>query len=173
MNSKEDLIKSLHQAANLMICDARVSRPYGTDHVLTYSDISLLKCIERNQNAKAGEISKYLGMTNGAVAQLSGKLLEKGYLEVYRLNDNKKEVYYRLTQKGTTACKAYDEHNAKLNLQLEDYLQTLNEDAIHAINGFFDTIIKGIETEKECYMKNAAEGEKPKEGKCEKCKRNY
>lgn len=176
MNSKKDLIQKFHQAANLMICNSRTSRCYGTEHVLTYSDLSFLKCIQRNENAKAGDISQYLGITNGAVVQLSKKLEKKGYLESYRIEGNKKEVYYRLTKSGQTACDGYDKYNGDMNGLIQSYIQDLDEEIIQSMAGLFEAIITGIEFNKGCYIKHTSEEEKletKSDGRCEKCKRTY
>lgn len=173
MANKEDLIRKLHQSANLLICDTRASRCYGTDNVLTYSDLSFLKCIERNANAKAKEISLFLGITNGAVAQMSRKLEEKGYIETYRLSDNRKEVYYRLTPKGAEAMDSYNRRTDELNSQITDYLGTLDEKEIHAVEGLFDTVIEIIEMNKGCYIKEDQKQPQKEDRRCEKCKIIY
>lgn len=174
MDTRNNLIEKLYQAASLISCDARAFRTYGTDNTLTYSDITFLKCIERKVDTKAGEISNFLGITNGAVAQFSKKLIEKGYLEVYRLSGNKKEVYYRLTQKGGIACAAYDDYYNALNQRMEHYIQGLDEKTIQDINGFFDTLISGINIEKDCYIKGSCDDTtSAAEGRCEKCRKVY
>jgi DNA-binding MarR family transcriptional regulator len=127
MNSKSELIQKFHQAANLMLCDAKTSRSYGTKYPLSFSDLSFLKCIQRNQNAKAGDISSFLGITNGAVVQLAKKLEQKEYLESYRMEGNKKEVYYRLTKSGQMACEGFDKYNDDINGLIETYIEDLNE----------------------------------------------
>lgn len=175
MNPKNELIKKFHQAANLMLCDARTSRCYGTEYILTYSDLSFLKCVQRNENNKAGDISLYLGITNGAVVQLAKKLEGKGYLESYRMEGNKKEVYYRLTESGQTACEGYDKYNDDMNALIEAYIKDLDEDTLCTIKGLFEVIITGIE-KKDCYIKHSSENkqlENNTDGRCEKCKRTY
>ncbi|KAB1436027.1 winged helix DNA-binding protein [Candidatus Galacturonibacter soehngenii] len=175
MNSKNELIQKFHQAANIMLCDARTSRCYGTEYALTYSDLSFLKCIQRNENNKAGDISQYLGITNGAVVQLAKKLEGKGYLESYRMEGNKKEVYYRLTKSGQTACEGYDKYNDDINALIEAYIIDLDEDTLGTIKGLFEAVITGIE-KKDCYIKYSSKTkqlESKKDGRCEKCKRTY
>ncbi len=176
MNSRNELIKKFHQAVNIMLCDIKTSRCYGTEHSLTFSDISFLKCVERNEKAKAGEISRYLGITNGAVVQLARKLERKDYLEAYRMEGNKKEVYYRLTESGRTACGGYDEYNEDTDALIETTLKGLDEKTIRAVIAMFDAIINGIKLKKGCYIKITAEKteqESKPEGRCEKCKRTY
>ncbi len=175
MDVKNDLIQKFHQAANLLLCDAKTARHYGTKYLLTYSDLSFLKCIERNEKTKAGDLSQYLGMTNGAVVQLAKKLEGKGYLESYRMEGNRKEVFYRLTESGQTACAGYDKYNDEINGIIRAYVKDLDEAAIVAMKGLFEAVITGIEVKKGCYIKHSGkeEPETKTDGRCEKCKRTY
>lgn len=177
MCKKESLIKKLYQALNIMICESKIARSYGTGHKLTYSDISLLKCVQHNENAKAGDLSQYLGITNGAVAQFAKKLADKGYLEPYRVSGNKKEVYYRLTADGEAACQSYDEHYGKMRTGIEGYIAALDDDTIEKIIGLFDLVADSTAVHEHCSIRHAA-GKAGHSGKvtikrCEKCQRIY
>lgn len=177
MNQTESLIEKLYHAINVINCESKIAKDYGTEHKLTYSDISLLKCIQRNENSKAGDLSQYLGMTNGAVTQLAKKLENKGYLEPYRTTGNKKEVYYKLTGIGEKACAGYDSHYDKIKGSIESYISTLDNETIGKITGLFDAVADSASVDKNCYIKHSScDGGKPEEesiGRCEKCKRIY
>lgn len=177
MSKKEDLVKKFYQALNIMICESKIARCYGTDHKLTYSDISLLKCVQRNENAKASELSQYLGMTNGAVAQLTRKLESKGYLEPYRITGNKKEVYYRLTESGAAACQGYDEHYEGMYSNIEGYVATLDGDTIEKIIGLLELVTSSTAVYDHCSIKHAIGRADPSQEtttkRCEKCQRLY
>jgi DNA-binding MarR family transcriptional regulator len=177
MSKKESLVKKLYQALNIMICESKIARNYGTGHKLTYSDINLLKCVQHNENAKASDLSQYLAVTNGAVAQFAKKLEDKGYLEPYRITGNKKEVYYRLTADGEAACRGYDEHYGKMRASIEGYISTFDDDTIKKIIGLFELIACSADVHGHCSIR-------PAEGKadhsqeaaikrCEKCQRIY
>ena len=174
MHKKENLIKKLYQALNIMICESKVARSYGTGHKLTFSDISLLKCVRHNENAKAGELSQYLGITNGAVAQLAKKLENKGYLEPYRITGNKKEVYYKLTDDGETACRGYDEHYSRMSSNIGNYIATLGDDTIEKIIGLFDLVADSTAVYEHCsFRRDSNNTAGSREKRCEKCKRVY
>ena len=46
-------------------------------------------------------------MTRGAISKLTKKLIKKELIESYQKSDNKKEIYFRLTEKGR---EVYDIH---------------------------------------------------------------
>lgn len=177
MSQQEDLVRKLYQALSMMACELKVSRSYGTGYKLSDSDIGLLKCIRRNGNAKACELSQYLGITCGAVTQLAKKLEQKGYLEPYRLAGNKKEVYYRLTGEGETACYGHDAYFGKLRTGVEQYAATLDEAAVQKITGLFDVIADSVAALDHCSIKAAAQGEchldQETVKRCEKCQGLY
>ncbi len=157
MCKKESLVKKLYQALNIMICESKIARSYGTGHKLTYSDISLLKCVQHNEDAKASDLSQYLGVTNGAVAQFARKLEDKGYLEPYRITGNKKEVYYRLTADGEAACRGYDEYNGNMRANIEGYIAALDDNTIEKIIGLFDLVAYSAAVHEHCSIRCAAE----------------
>lgn len=180
MYYEEGLFEKMHKAINIITCESKIPKNYGTEHKLTYSDICLLKCVQRNKNSKAGDLSKYLGMTNGAVAQLAKKLKNKGYLEPYRIPGNKKEVYYRLTEMGKKACDGYNKHYEKIKTCIESYTTTLDEETIKKIIGLFDIVVNTASVDKICSIKNTEqknyeyyESKEDSIGRCEKCKRIY
>ncbi len=175
--NKEDLIGKLHRTISLMSCESRISRDYGTAHELTASDIDFLKCVEKNEGTKASDLSLYLGVTNGATTQLAKKLMQKGYVEPYRLEGNKKEVFYRLTDAGQTACGGFDAHYAKINQEIALYLDRLDEQALEQIGGLLDAIAESLSVGEHCSVQHGADNrENPHtagEKKCEKCQKTY
>ena len=177
MYHEESFFEKMHKAINIMTCESKIPKNYGTEHKLTYSDICLLKCVQRNKNSKAGDLSNYLGMTNGAIAQLAKKLKNKGYLEPYRIPGNKKEVYYRLTEMGKKACDGYNKHYEEIKTRIESYTATLDKETIQKIIGLFEVVVNSAVIDKNCSIKyKDQKNDESKEeniGRCEKCKRIY
>jgi len=162
---RQSVTEKLYQTINIINCESKIAKNYGTEHNLTTSDISLLKCIQRNKNSKAGDLSQYLGMTNGAVTQLAKKLEKKEYLEPYRLTEN-----------GERACEGYDKYYDKIKNRIESYIETLNDETVEKITGLFDAVANSASVDKECYIKCDYEADETKQesiGRCEKCKRIY
>lgn len=177
MNTHDILFKKLYQTLNLMICESKIPKTYGTSSELTASEIDLLKCVQRKKEAKAGEISSYLGVTNGALTQLAMKLQKKGYLEPYRISGNKKEIYYRLTCCGETACQGFDEHYAKMISGIKDYITMLDSGTIEKMTGLLDVISESLTAEEHCSINHngdKSDCNKQSEGmRCEKCQKFY
>jgi len=176
MEQRQSVIEKFYQTISVINCESKIAKNYGTKHNLTTSDISLLKCIQRNENSKAGDLSQYLGMTNGAVTQLAKKLERKEYLDPYRMQGNKKEVYYRLTESGEMACEGYDRYYDKIKKTVDAYIETLDDETVKKITGLFDAVADSASVDKDCYIKCECKNDDTKQesiGRCEKCKRIY
>lgn len=48
-------------------------------------------------------------MTRGAISKITKKLIKKGIIESYQKPDNKKEIYFRLTEQGKEVYKIHEE----------------------------------------------------------------
>ncbi len=177
MSSQEELIRKLYRTVSLVGCESRLARSYGTAHELTPSDMDFLKCVERKADAKAGDISLYLGVTNGATTQLAGKLEQKGYIEPYRQAGNRKEVFYRLTDSGRAACRGFDEHYEKIKREVAAYLGRLDDAALLQIDGLLDVMAENLDVGEYCSVRHGEnQSESPLSAggkKCEKCRKLY
>lgn len=177
MNDGEKLAEKLYRVADMLACEARLSRSYGTQHALSLSDMDFLKCVERKAEAKASDLSAYLGVTNGATTQFAKKLEQKGYIEPYRQEGNKKEVFYRLTDCGRAACRGFDEHYQGLRSQAQAYIDGLDGESIRLMAGLLDTVARSLDVGEHCsLMQGEDRSEYPLAAggkKCEKCRKTY
>ncbi|HIU64905.1 MAG TPA: MarR family transcriptional regulator [Candidatus Avacidaminococcus intestinavium] len=174
---KELLFKKLHQTFNILLCESKKTRTYGTKQLLSTSEISSLKCIERNSNTKAGDLSRYLGITNGAVTQLAKKLQEKKLIVPYHLKGNNKEVFYELTEKGKLACRGYDEHFKQKITPVEDYIATLDEGVVNSLITIMDLLVQNSDTKNKCAIITDLDSDTHTNQtdlkRCEKCQNSY
>lgn len=100
---------------------------FGTGHLLYPSEIHFINAIGVDEVLNATQISKKLGITNGAVTQVATKLLKKGLIEKIKKEDNKKEVYMVLTESGKIAYYNHLEFHKRLYMKLNDVLNELSE----------------------------------------------
>lgn len=169
--TRPDLIDNLFAAFHMLMCDHKASKTYGTNLKLSFSDMSLLQCVAQNQHAKASDISLLLGMTNGAVTQLAKKLIEKGLILPYQANQNRKEVFYELTDLGKMAYNGYHEHYLGLRTVLYQYIRGLTKEEQNKMNGLFEAMMSALSLNKNCGLVESQEN--CNIGRCEKCKRVY
>lgn len=114
---------------------------YGTDHTLYTAEIHMIEVVNNHKNVNASELATIMGITNGAINQITNKLIKKGLIEQYRMKDNKKDVYYQLTPQGQIANTAHSNYHKEQYHCMEKYIDKLNSEQINTINEFLDELI--------------------------------
>lgn len=67
---------------------------------LSSSEVHCIEYIEKNADSNVTKLAEAFYMTRGAISKMTKKLIKKGVIESYQKPDNKKEILYRLTEKG-------------------------------------------------------------------------
>ena len=73
------------------------------------SEVHCIEYIGRNIDSNVTKLAESFFMTRGAISKLTKKLIEKGLIESYQKQDNKKEIYFRLTEQGKVIYKIHEE----------------------------------------------------------------
>lgn len=101
-----------------------------------YSETHCIDYIGRLELPNVTKIAEHMGMTRGAISKMTKKLLEKGLIEKYTLETNKKEIYFRLTEQGK---ELFDEH-AKRHERWErrdmEFLSRYSKDEVCMVHKF-------------------------------------
>lgn len=64
------------------------------------SEVHCMAYIENHEDTNVTKLAEAFYMTRGAISKLTKKLMDKGYIESYQKSENKKEIYFKLTEKG-------------------------------------------------------------------------
>ncbi|WP_297418149.1 MarR family transcriptional regulator [Clostridium sp.] len=142
MNKEIEVIEKVVRLSNKINQTNKKPQDYGSGHNLYHSEIHTIEAINNHSNVNASELSKILGITNGAVNQVTNKLIKKGLIEQYKLNDNNKEVFYRLTDLGEKANLGHSNYHKEVYEKIVQYLNNSSKDEIKTINTFLDSLIE-------------------------------
>jgi DNA-binding MarR family transcriptional regulator len=145
MATTETLIEKLYRATNLIIGEMETPWLYGVDFPLHHAEIHLLETIKAQEGANVGELARHLGMTSGAVSQVTKKLLDKGLIEAYKKPGNRKEVFSRLTALGERVCEGHRTHHENMISVLQKFMIRLNKKETQVVLDFLDAVSQGIE----------------------------
>jgi DNA-binding MarR family transcriptional regulator len=146
MSIYKELIEKMYKMLNMVQGEMKTARDYGVGFKIHHSEVHLLETIFNHEGANASELSKILGLTNGAVSQVAKKLLDKAMIENYQIPNNKKEVHFYLTNSGLKALEGHKEHHARINAAFFDFVENYaTERDIQAIVKFMDAIIEAFE----------------------------
>jgi len=111
-------------------------RSFGTSELLHQSEIHFIDAIGIDSEVNASQLSDKLHISNGAITQVADKLLKKKLIEKYKLETNKKEVYFKLTEQGKVAYKSHRKFHQDLCDKMIAYLKGLSPEQIEGILGF-------------------------------------
>ena len=64
------------------------------------SEIHCIEYIGKNTAPNVTKLAEAFYVTNGAISKMAKKLIKKELIESYQKPDNKKEIYFRLTEHG-------------------------------------------------------------------------
>lgn len=120
------------------------AKRFGTAHLLYQSEIHFIESIGLSGGYCASELSKKLGITNGAVTQVADKLLKKKLIRKYKKAENKKTVYITLTKEGVRAYKNHEKFHEGFNKKLTAYLSSLSKKEFLAIARLAELVNENI-----------------------------
>jgi DNA-binding MarR family transcriptional regulator len=115
------------------------------DFPLHHAEVHLLEAIQAQEGANVGELARHLGMTSGAISQVTRKLLDKGLIEAYKKPGNRKEVFSHLTSLGERVCEGHQKHHENMVSVLHEFISRLDKKETQAVFDFLDAVSRGIE----------------------------
>lgn len=111
------------------------------------SELHCMDYIKKNVDSNVTKLAESFYMTRSAISKITKKLMEKGLIESYQKPDNKKEIYFRLTEQG----KAINEVHEKLHKELQErdkaVFEQVTEEQFNMILGFAEKYNKHLEAE--------------------------
>jgi DNA-binding MarR family transcriptional regulator len=145
MKDVDVLIEKLYRTMNLVVKEMETPWLYGVDFPLHHAEVHLLEAIKAREGANVSGLARYLGMTSGAVSQVTKKLLDKGLIEAYRKPGNRKEVFSRLTDLGERVCEGHQKHHENMVAVLRTFVGRIGENETSAVYDFLDAVSRSIE----------------------------
>ena len=136
MDRRQQLMSELMDICNEIIW---LNKPELEEALKGYSlsEIELIEHVEVIPEANVTKLAAASYMTRGAISKLTKKLMQKEILESYQNEENKKEIYFRLTEEGRKINEIHQKlHQSFLERDKEVFDPMTNEE--------FDTIFRFI-----------------------------
>ena len=102
-------------------------------------NLTELRCIEYvggHTNANSTRLAEVFFMTTGATSKLTKKLLAKGLVQRYQRPDNRKEIYFRLTDTGNQLFATLSDLRQKIRERDAPVFERMTDEEYNAILGF-------------------------------------
>lgn len=100
------------------------------------SEIHCIAYIGEDKDSNVTKLAESFDMTRGAISKLSKKLVKKGLIESYQKRDNKKEVYFKLTEQGKAICSIHAEMHKEFKDRDQPFFEQVTEEQLDVILGF-------------------------------------
>jgi DNA-binding MarR family transcriptional regulator len=135
------IIEKLNCFINRINKSSKKTKDYNTGISLHRSEIHTIECIYNHKETNASTLANILEITNGALNQMTTKLIKKNLIVQYHKNNNKKEVFYQLTDLGEIANETHKNLHSEVYNSILSYINNLNTNERTTIYDFLDNLI--------------------------------
>lgn len=111
------------------------------------SEIHCIEYIAKHADANVTKLSDAFNMTRSAVSKLTKKMMGKGIIENYQKPDNKKEVYFRLTEMGREINKIHEDIHSEYQERDSAIFAQGTEEQFDAMIDFADLYDRHLDSE--------------------------
>ncbi len=146
MNKQEQVMTGLWDIFNKIIGIDSIKLKETLDGY-NPSEIHCIENVGKNADSNVTILADSLYMTRSAISKLTKKLVKKGLIESYQKPENKKEIYFRLTQKGEAIYKAHEELHKGYQDRDKAIFTQMTKEQFDTIISFAETYNKHLDTE--------------------------
>lgn len=146
MNKQEQVILEFRDLFNKMVWLNKLKMETRLKGVKP-SEVHCLEAIGKQPEANVTRLAETLYMTKGAITKLTKKLMEKGLIESYQKPDNKKEIYFRLTEQGQKIFEIHEELHQELQERDKAVFEQVTEEQFDQMLRFMDRYSRHLDEE--------------------------
>ncbi|MFB5678372.1 MarR family transcriptional regulator [Paenibacillus terreus] len=146
MNKQEQVMMEFRDLFNKM---AWLNKNKMEDSLKGYkpSEVHCIESIEKNADPNVTKLAESLYMTRGALSKLTKKLIEKGLIESYQKPDNKKEIYFRLTEQGKVIYKIHEDLHKEFQERDKAVFAQVTEEQFDSMLSFIKKYSRHLDAE--------------------------
>lgn len=111
------------------------------------SEVHYIECIGRNVDSNVTKLAESLYMTRGAISKMTKKLIKKGVIESYQKPDNKKEIYFRLTEEGQRIYKVHEKLHKEFQERDKVVFEQVTKEQFDSMLSFIEKYSKHLDEE--------------------------
>jgi DNA-binding MarR family transcriptional regulator len=111
------------------------------------SEVHCIECIGRNVDSNVTKLAESFYMTTGAISKITKKLIKKGIIESYQKPDNKKEIYFRLTDQGKVIYKIHEKLHKEFQERDKVVFEQVTEEQFDSMLSFVEKYSRHLDAE--------------------------
>lgn len=146
MNKEEQVIMGFRELFNKM---AWLNKFKMEDSLKGYksSEVHYIEYIGKNVDSNVTKLAESFYMTRGAISKMTKKLMKRGVIESYQKPDNKKEIYFRLTEKGQKIYKIHEELHKEFQDRDKVIFEQVTEEQFDSMLSFMEKYSRHLDSE--------------------------
>ncbi len=113
-------------------------RDYGCGIVMSAREVHLLEAVHNHPDLNASELAEKVGLRKGTFSKMTHRLETSGLLTSYHNENNRKVVFYRLTELGERAYEGHYQFHERTSPMTYEYFHYYTEDEQRAILEFIE-----------------------------------
>ena len=146
MNKEEQVISGFRDLFNKMVWLNKFKmEEYLNDY--KPSEVHCIEYIGQNVDTNVTKLAGAFYMTRSAMSKITKKLIAKGIIESYQKPDNKKEIYYRLTNQGEVVFKIHEELHKEFQERDKAVFEQVTEEHIDNMLDFMEKYSQHLDEE--------------------------
>jgi DNA-binding MarR family transcriptional regulator len=111
------------------------------------SEIHCIEHIGKNIDSNVTKLAEAYYMTRSAISKLTKKLIKKGLIESYQKAENKKEIYFRLTEQGEAVYKVHENLHKEFTERDKIIFEQVTEEQFDIMLSFAEKYNKHLDME--------------------------
>lgn len=113
----------------------------------TSSEVHCIEYIGKNADPNVTKLAESFYMTRGAISKMTKKLIKKCAIEGYQKPDNKKEVYFRLTEQGKAIYKIHEKLHKEFQERDKAIFDEITKEQLESMLSFAEKYSKHLDSE--------------------------
>ncbi|MDA1679909.1 MarR family transcriptional regulator [Bacillus cereus group sp. TH152-1LC] len=146
MNKEEQVMNGFRELYNKMVWLNKDKMEEGLKGFKS-SEVHCIEYIENNVDSNVTQLAEAFYVTRGAISRMTKKLINKGLIESYQKSENKKEIYFRLTEQGKEIYKIHEELHNEFQQRDKAVFEQVTEAEFDSIINFVEKYSRHLDAE--------------------------
>ncbi|AYF06505.1 MULTISPECIES: MarR family transcriptional regulator [Bacillus] len=146
MNKEEQVMNGFRELYNKLVWLNKDKMEEGLKGFKS-SEVHCIEYIENNADSNVTQLAEAFYVTRGAISRMTKKLINKGLIESYQKSENKKEIYFRLTEQGKEIYKIHEELHNEFQERDKAVFEQVTEAEFDSIINFVEKYSRHLDAE--------------------------
>ncbi|WP_324659758.1 MarR family transcriptional regulator [Bacillus cereus] len=146
MNKEEQVMNGFRELYNKLVWLNKDKMEEGLKGFKS-SEVHCIEYIENNADSNVTQLAETFYVTRGAISRMTKKLIQKGLVESYQKSENKKEIYFRLTEQGKEIYKIHENLHKEFQERDKAVFEQVTEEEFNSIISFVEKYSRHLDAE--------------------------